>query len=260
MPEYKARKQRNGWLDFDDLILKTRALLSNEEAAAWVLYRLDGGINHILVDEAQDTSPEQWQVIEYLAHEFGAGHGAHEDASRTIFAVGDKKQSIYSFQGADPREFERMQQCFGSQLEHIQDGLRSMELQYSFRSSDAILRFVDEAADFPDIPDMRHQAFREQLPGRVDLWPAVPKSSQPEKKNWYDPVDIVAENHEAVILADKLAESMGAMIGNEMLPEENGRRRPMRPGDIMVLVRRRSSLFEEVIRACKVKEPACCRR
>lgn len=97
---YENQKQQLGWLDFDDLILRARDLLNDPAVAAWVLYRLDGGIDHILVDEAQDTSPEQWQVIERLAQEFTSGEGAHDaEHPRTIFVVGDKKQSIYSFQG-----------------------------------------------------------------------------------------------------------------------------------------------------------------
>ena len=250
LPEYEKRKQKNGWLDFDDLILKTRALLSNPSVASWVLYRLDGGLSHILVDEAQDTSPEQWQVIEYLSQEFSAGEGARENASRTIFAVGDKKQSIYSFQGADPREFDRMQDRFGNQLGHIGEGLRRMELQFSFRSSKAVLQFVDLAAGFPK---MKHSAFHEAFPGRVDLWPAEPPTSQPEKKNWYDPVDIVSQDHHTAILADKLADEIGRMINEETIPENDGTRRPVNAGDIMILVRRRSNLFEEIIRACKTK-------
>ena len=91
-----------GWT-FDDLILKARQLLNDPAVAAWVLYRLDGGIDHILVDEAQDTSPGQWDVIEKLAQEFTSGEGARPDVERTIFVVGDKKQSIYSFQGPIPK-------------------------------------------------------------------------------------------------------------------------------------------------------------
>ncbi|HAW45832.1 MAG TPA: double-strand break repair helicase AddA, partial [Roseovarius sp.] len=114
---YSRTKQRRGLLDFDDLILRARDLLTDPSVAAWVLYRLDGGIDHILVDEAQDTSPVQWQVIERLAQEFTAGAGARADVRRTLFVVGDRKQSIYSFQGADAREFDRMRQEFGLRLD-----------------------------------------------------------------------------------------------------------------------------------------------
>ena len=143
LPAYARAKQLRGWLDFDDLILRARDLLTDERVAAWVLYRLDGGIDHILVDEAQDTSPVQWQVIERLAQEFTAGQGARSDTARTIFVVGDKKQSIYSFQGADPREFDRMQRDFADRLSATGTPLQSRVLAWSFRSSRAILTCVD---------------------------------------------------------------------------------------------------------------------
>ncbi len=248
LPEYERRKRRRGWLDFDDLILKTLALLSDEAVAAWVLFRLDGGLDHILVDEAQDTSPAQWQVIERLAREFTAGQGARDGVRRTIFVVGDKKQSIYSFQGADPREFDRMQAHFDLRLRGVGESLRELGLEYSFRSSDAVLRFVDATTT---IDGMRHRAFRERLPGRVDLWPPVPKPEKPEKPHWYDPVDMMAEDHHAVKLARDLAARIAAMIAGETIPDGKGGRRRVRAGDIMILVRRRSELFEEIIRACK---------
>jgi len=258
LPAYSARKQARGWLDFDDLILKTGALLGNEAVAAWVLYRLDGGLDHILVDEAQDTSPAQWQVIERLAQEFTSGQGARDDVMRTIFVVGDKKQSIYSFQGADPREFDRMQAHFRDRLAAIKVGLRSLELEYSFRSSDAILRFVDRTIGAQDNPhpitQTKHRAFHAELPGRVDLWPAVPVTDRPEKRHWYDPVDIVTEDHQDVILARKIADHIQMLIGTETIPAENGSRKLISAGDILILVRRRSQLFEEIIRACKARD------
>ena len=139
LPAYHHAKQLRGWLDFDDLILRARDLLVDPQVAAWVLFRLDGGIDHILVDEAQDTSPVQWQVIERLAQEFTSGHGSRSDRPRTIFVVGDKKQSIYSFQGADPNEFDRMQADFAARLKDTGTPLQQMEMEYSFRSSQAIL-------------------------------------------------------------------------------------------------------------------------
>ncbi len=104
--DYERRKRAEAALDYDDLIVKTQNLLSRADAAAWVLYKIDGGIDHILVDEAQDTNPAQWSIIEALAAEFFAGSGA-SDKLRTLFAVGDEKQSIYSFQGAEPGAVRR---------------------------------------------------------------------------------------------------------------------------------------------------------
>ena len=101
---YDKRKAYNAFLDYDDLINLSSKLLTSSSMAQWVLYRLDGGLDHILVDEAQDTSPAQWAVIDCLAREFTYGISAN-DRPRSLFIVGDEKQSIYSFQGADPDIF-----------------------------------------------------------------------------------------------------------------------------------------------------------
>ncbi len=98
---YENEKRDRAAVDFDGLIEKTRSLLSREDAAEWVLYQLDARIDHILVDEAQDTSPAQWEIVERLTSDFFSGQGARS-AIPTLFAVGDEKQSIYGFQGAAP--------------------------------------------------------------------------------------------------------------------------------------------------------------
>ncbi|GAW35715.1 ATP-dependent helicase/nuclease subunit A [Roseovarius sp. A-2] len=257
LPAYEHAKQLRGWLDFDDLILRARDLLTDPAVAAWVLYRLDGGIDHILVDEAQDTSPVQWQVIERLAQEFTSGQGARPDTRRTIFVVGDKKQSIYSFQGADPREFDRMQRDFSARLENTGTPLQSRVLAYSFRSSRAILTTVDccfdQSEDSGFTPEEGHKAFFETLPGRVDLWPLVEKPEREEPPAWHMPVDVQATNHPAIILARQVAAEMRAMLDRgETIPDGDGFRR-IRPGDFLILVRRRSTLFHEIIRECKAQ-------
>ncbi|KIC18199.1 double-strand break repair helicase AddA [Leisingera sp. ANG-DT] len=264
LPEYERRKQLRGWLDFDDLILKARKLLNDPGVAAWVLYRLDGGIDHILVDEAQDTSPVQWDVIEKLAQEFTAGEGARSDVERTIFVVGDKKQSIYSFQGADPDAFDRMQQEFGNRLAETGAGLQDASLDFSFRSSAAILKLVDLV--FKDSPragfrkDALHRAFKSDLPGRVDLWPVVEKVEDDEDPDWTSPVDRPSSRHHTVILAERIAGSIKQMIETGVTIPEDGpergtfQRRPVQAGDFLILVQRRSDLFSEIIRACKKAE------
>ncbi|MET4127669.1 double-strand break repair helicase AddA [Roseovarius sp. MBR-6] len=258
--DYSRAKQRRGLLDFDDLILRARDLLTDPAVAAWVLYRLDGGIDHILVDEAQDTSPAQWQVIERLAQEFTSGQGARGDTRRTIFVVGDGKQSIYSFQGADPREFDRMQRDFAARLAETDTPLQSRVLAHSFRSAPAILATVDATFDGAEesgfLPDQSHIAFFDSLPGRVDLWPVVPKPDKEDPPPWHLPVDIRHESDPAVILAGHIAAHIRALInGRAPLPVRDapGSFRPITAGDVLILVRRRSALFHEIIRACKAE-------
>lgn len=257
LPAYDEAKQLRGLLDFDDLIRLARDLLTDRKVADWVLYKLDGGIDHILVDEAQDTSPMQWKVIERLAQEFTSGEGARPDAERTIFVVGDKKQSIYSFQGADPREFDRMRDEFAGRLKAAENPLQDMEMEFSFRSSATILSLVDcvfeghgESGFTQREP---HRAFHESKPGRVDLWPVVEKPDKAEKPDWFLPVDIRAPSEPAILLAEQVATAIEEMIG-QPLPDNTGREaRPIRAGDILILVQRRSALFAEIIRACKAR-------
>ena len=261
LPIYEMEKLRRGWLDFDDLIDKARALLSDPAVAAWVLFRIDGGIDHVLVDEAQDTSPAQWDVISKLTAEFTSGKGAREDVARTIFVVGDKKQSIYSFQGADPREFDRMQAEFKEKIESAERVFQSETLLYSFRSSHAVLQVVDRA--FEDRIDAGfsseegHRAFKSALPGRVDLWPVIESQKDEDDRAWYDPLDRRGKTHHTVKLADLIASQIKQMIDNGQTVPEDGetpetpRKRPVRAGDFLILVQRRSELFSEIIRACK---------
>ncbi|MEM9393833.1 MAG: double-strand break repair helicase AddA [Pseudomonadota bacterium] len=255
----KAAKQSLGVLDFDDLIFETRALLTNPDVAQWVLFRLDGGIDHILVDEAQDTSPAQWDVIRLLAQEFTAGQGAAADRDRTLFVVGDPKQSIYSFQGADPDGFDRMRGFFRDALEQVHAPFAEHALLYSFRSSPGILHFIDrcfEATGHMGLGhNSDHRAFRETLPGRVDLWPARPKPDQPEKPPWYDPVDLDYLNDPKLDLARDVAQSVHDILteGTQIVTAKDGLR-PVRPGDILILVQSRSTIFHEIIRSCKDRE------
>ncbi|MDG2340290.1 MAG: UvrD-helicase domain-containing protein, partial [Paracoccaceae bacterium] len=185
---YDDRKQALGRLDFDDLIRRARDLLTDPAVAQWVLFRLDGGIDHILVDEAQDTSPIQWDVVELLAQEFTSGEGTRADVTRTLFVVGDKKQSIYSFQGADPDAFDKMRGEFGDRLASANSKLHHVPMLFSFRSSPAILNMVDytfhegHAAAIGNRAD--HEAFKSQMPGRVDLWPVVDPVKDDDDGDW----------------------------------------------------------------------------
>ena len=255
---YHDRKQTRGFLDFNDLILQTQTLMSDERVAAWVLFRLDGGIDHILVDEAQDTSPAQWDVIRLLAQEFTSGQGARADVQRTIFVVGDKKQSIYSFQGADPEGFDKMRDQFAARLLEIDQPFQSTTLDYSFRSSPAILELVDQVFCNRTGLGSRssHLAYKSELPGRVDIWPVFQKPEKAEARHWTDPVDEVSNDHQDKQLADTLARHIQDLIKTETLPQidKDGVlfRRKITAGDFLILVQgRQKLLFREIHRACK---------
>lgn len=254
LSRYRAEKAAGGHLDFDDLIERTARLLSENSMAQWVLFRLDGGIDHILVDEAQDTSPAQWQVIERLTDEFTSGQGAR-DHKRSLFVVGDPKQSIYSFQGADIAVFEARRDGFTTAFDAVRQPMQVLELRHSFRSSPAILSLVDDvfagdaAQGLGDPP--QHRAFRAAMPGRVDLWPVIPKPDKPEPGDWTDPVDKPAENSETTQLARAIADSVAGMLGQPILDGKSGAVRRIRAGDVLILVQRRSDLFAEIIAALK---------
>ena len=256
LPEYTRAKAARAWLDFDDLIARAGQLLTDPSVAQWVLFKLDGGVDHILVDEAQDTAPGQWRVIEQLAQEFTAGVGAR-DASRTLFVVGDKKQSIYSFQGADLQVFDEMQALFRTRLGHVDLALNEAILAHSFRSSDAILRTVDATFRPPRDTGLggapQHIAFNDTLPGRVDLWPAIARPETPSKPEWFDPVDVLPEEHHHRQLARMIARELRSMIDARIaLPRREGAD-PLNEGDVLILVRRRNTLFHEIIAACKAQ-------
>lgn len=259
LPLYARRKADRGWLDFDDLITRAKSLLTDPSVAAWVLFRLDGGIDHILVDEAQDTSPDQWRVIELLAAEFTAGEGTRA-GGRTLFVVGDKKQSIYSFQGADVAAFDEKHALFDHKFKSADQHFQTLALEYSFRSSPAILRLVDETfgSRFPEAlgENVSHHAFKDLMPGRVDLWPLIDPTKADKDENWEDPVDLIAETHHAARLAEKIAHEIKVMIDAQVqipvdMKEAAAGCRPVHAGDFLILVQRRSALFSEIIRACK---------
>ena len=223
---------------FDDLIQKTKQLLG-DASLAWVLYRLDSNIDHILIDEAQDTSPLQWDVITSISDEITAGQGSRENKPRTLFVVGDKKQSIYSFQGADAEGLDRMSARLHKKLQGGQ-GLQQSQLLHSFRSSPAILNAVDHVFDDDEIKGLgsaiEHKAFHGGKPGRVDLWDLVPHGDDVEEPEWYDPSDRLTHTEPAGVLASILAVEIRRMIETETIIGKNGDPRPIAPRDIHILV------------------------
>ncbi|MFN0219083.1 MAG: double-strand break repair helicase AddA [Hyphomicrobium sp.] len=255
LQRYTAAKQTSGALDFDDLITRTTNLLTGKGVADWVLYKLDGGLGHILVDEAQDTSPAQWTIIEALAQEFFAGAGAR-DGRRTIFGVGDEKQSIYSFQGAAPEKFAEMGRRFAMLARDANTPWRGVPLTLSFRSVAPVLKAVDlvfaDAAATPGLTAtgaaIAHDAKRADQGGLVELWP-VEESTDSEKADAWRPLDDATEQAPANRLAERIAETIdGWLRSGERLRSED---RPVRPGDILILVRKRHPFAVPMVAALK---------
>jgi ATP-dependent helicase/nuclease subunit A len=248
LSRYRKEKERRGLLDYEDLIDKTLDLLRSVDAA-WVHYKLDLGIDHLLIDEAQDTGKKQWEIVSRLAAEFTAGAGAR-GVRRTIFAVGDEKQSIYSFQNAAPKEFADMRRHFERQHKAAAPRFIYREFKHSFRSGENVLAAVDEVfkgkelaasvtSDRDGFPP--HIALPDAPPGIVEIW----EPEKPDERNpiegWDAPFDTVSETSPRVKLAKRVARAVGRMI-------DAG---DARCGDVLILVRQRGELFEAIIRALK---------
>jgi ATP-dependent helicase/nuclease subunit A len=251
--EYADAKRLQGVLDFDDLVQTALELL--RDGAPWVLFKLDGGLDHILIDEAQDTNPQQWEIVRLLAEEFFAGAGAHERV-RTVFAVGDPKQSIYSFQRADPQAFLHLRQHFAERVNAANQRWIELPLDVSFRATEPVLQAVDaifsrvEARHGVALDGgaIRHIADRIGHAGVVELWPPVAPATEDEVEE-----DLPVVRKRVAEPYARLARAIAATIAGwldagERLP---ARDRAIRPGDVMVLVRRRNDFVGELLRALK---------
>ena len=256
LARYERHKAARALLDYDDLVLRARDLLHRPGVAPWVLFKLDGGIDHILIDEAQDTNPEQWQVVQALADEFFAGTGARAPG-RTVFAVGDAKQSIFSFQRADPLAFLRMKEHFAARVAAAEERWRSVELEISFRSTAAVLSAVDAvfqqsaaaAGVALDGAPIRHQPFRLGAGGLVELWPLDEPVDAPTPAPWEPPLAQLQAREPSARLARAIARTIrGWLDSGERLV---ARDRVMMAGDVLVLVRRRGPFVTELVRALK---------
>ncbi|MGB4058302.1 MAG: UvrD-helicase domain-containing protein, partial [Alphaproteobacteria bacterium] len=257
--QYQELKREQAVLDYDDLIFTTLALLEGrtgsfgKNAAAWVLYKLDHGLEHILVDEAQDTNPEQWKIIKALCEEFTDGQGA-ADIDRSIFVVGDEKQSIYSFQRASPQEFSNMQQFLRSKTKAAGKNWDDVPMNISFRSAKSVLQIVD--AVFTGAMQygvsktpVTHTSFRIGQAGRIELWPLCTTDAKETFNPWTPPVQIVESTNGSTRLAAKIAETIEHWIkSGEKLPSKN---EGIKPGDIMILLRTRSAFFTQIAKALK---------
>ncbi len=252
-----ARKAARGLLDFDDMIERARRLLGDPATAAWVLWKLDGGLDHILVDEAQDTSPVQWDVVRALAEEFFAGEGAR-DVARTVFVVGDEKQSIYSFQGADPAAFGAMQGHFAGRIDAAGSMLQRCELIHSFRSAAPILDLVDAVlggrAGEGLAGPVAHAPFDPDRAGRVELWPFLGRPEREDDTPWYQPLDMPVPGDPVQELAAMVAARIRGWLDAGLVLPGSAPPRRLTAGDVMILVQRRGPLFDAIIRALKRAE------
>jgi len=258
---YARAKDSARALDFGDLVSRTAELLTRRANAAWVLYKLDGGIRHVLIDEAQDTAPEQWDIVRALTGEFFSG----EATDRTVFVVGDEKQSIYSFQGARPERLAREAQAYEQLVTGAGSDFHPVQLAASWRSTPQVLSFVDATFDLPDrtralvggavgaIPP--HVAMRQDQTGSVEIWPLFEGEPAPEADAW-DPVDLESPTSARKALAAELAVEIRRQVeaGLAVYDLDEKRRPVLRPcgyGDFLILVRVRDATFEEIIRALK---------
>jgi len=254
---YSRAKRSAGVADFNDLINWTRRLLAKPGMGDWVRYKLDRQIDHILIDEAQDTNADQWEIVRQLVDEFFTGSSEAEGRWRTLFTVGDFKQAIYGFQGTDPHQFDEARREFRARSEallYAEDlfdaaqrrarEFRDLSIAASFRSAQPVLDSVDSVIDqlghaalgLPDRPP-HHRAYHAGRSGRVELWsPFAAENLEAEEdvgeERWVDMRDRA--------YASELAQRIKRLI--DEAPVLASTQRKLTPGDILVLVRSRGEL------------------
>jgi ATP-dependent helicase/nuclease subunit A len=251
---YEDRKMRIGALDYDDLIRKTDELLK-KTSGQWVHYKLDGGIDHILMDEAQDTNPHQWNIIRNLSEEIFSGNSGR---LRSLFVVGDEKQSIFSFQGADPVSFEAMRAYFERKSAEAEREMIRVPLEVSFRSSPPVLQLVDTVFEsehlrrrigIPSEAALRHYSRRSKEAGLAELWPLQPKAPSKASDQWILPFAQQTAQAATGSLAEQIASQIHFWLQRGEILESQGR--PINAGDILILVRTRNALVNDLIRQLK---------
>jgi ATP-dependent helicase/nuclease subunit A len=252
------QKKLAAQLSYGDLVNYTGQLLI-DPGAAWILYKLDGGIDHLLLDEVQDTAPAQWEIANAIADEFFSGAGAR-DVSRSIFAVGDAKQSIFSFQGADLESFETYRAKFRKKVKAAGETWLDGKLSVSFRSAAPVLGLVD--AVFASGPArggvclpgevLRHGVSRAGQGGLVSLWPLTEEAKPAELPAWAVPEDYESGESAKVILAGEIAAHIRERLDSGEVLQSRGR--VATPGDFLILVRSRDALVSAITSACKAQK------
>ncbi|MGY4423910.1 double-strand break repair helicase AddA [Bradyrhizobium sp. JR6.1] len=230
-------------------------------SSGWVHYKLDRGVDHVLIDEAQDTSPRQWDIVAHIISEFTSGAGARDGLVRTVFAVGDEKQSIFSFQGAAPREFDLRRRELKRRFEEAGLKFDPVSFTYSFRSGPVILHSVDhvfrEQEIFRSIHAVEngypiHNAMADAGPSLIELWDLAVADDRQDIEGWRAPFDGVAVTSPEVKLARRIQTEIKHLVSSGTMTGSVGGRRPLRYGDMLILVRRRGNAFDAtVIQALK---------
>lgn len=252
---YRTIKERTGGLDFEDQIEKAVKLLTREGIASWVLYKLDGGLDHVLVDEAQDTSPLQWRLIDKLVDEFFHGESAGR-SDRTLFVVGDDKQSIFSFQGAEPSAFAGMEEYFSKKITSAGKPYKRVPLEVSYRSAESVLAAVDAVFSDPAVREgvamiensVRHSLHRNGEAGRVELWDLTENDKQEEEEgSIWQAANGKPAVHSETKLARRIAATIRSWLNERRQLESKGR--AVTPGDILILVKSRSRIVHQLLKA-----------
>ncbi|MFC0103359.1 double-strand break repair helicase AddA [Sphingopyxis terrae] len=250
---YALAKREAGLADFDDLITLAGTLLRVSSFGEWVRFKLDQRTDHILVDEAQDTNMRQWGIVLSLAEEFFAGVSAKDDRLRTLFTVGDRKQAIFGFQGTEPKAFATARDMFHALGEMGGQPFRQVDLVSNYRSTPAVLDVVDRwlgdggtRAMGLDGEEPPHRPFRSAQAGQVELWAPLPVGKAIDAAAAEDGGD---EGDGSAPASDpasmRLAKAIAGEVQDWIANGKDGR--PVAPGDIMILVRRRRDLAARIV-------------
>ena len=264
LEKYTEKKRAQNLLDYDDLVYHANKMMTEDNAAGWVLQKLPGDLKHILVDEAQDTNPDQWALVSSIAKEFFTNPARKASGDHTIFVVGDEKQSIFSFQRADPKEFNTHKKIFSDLVKQAGGKWREVEMEIAFRSSPAITGAVDAVFANPDASDglffhedkdekqVHHTPFRRGQAGVVEVHPVLRPDEQEEPKAWQLPLAMENATDTSVDMAEKIADQIKDWLDTGEKLES--RDRPINPADILILVRRRSAFVDNMVRALKKRD------
>jgi len=230
---YQELKEELGVIDFTDVEWRAYTLLNHSEHAEYMQYKLDSRYRHILLDEFQDTNPFQWQILKSW---FAASNQAGLRPS--VFMVGDPKQSIYRFRGAEARLFD-----VASGFLQREYGAVSLSQNLSRRSSPVVIDCVNRV--FPDFA--RHEAAQRDLPGRVEVLPLLDSAGGEVEasavfRNPLKEKRVEAADQKLEMEANAFARKIREIVGRYPLRNPDGTTRAARYGDIMVLVRKRAGL------------------